>query len=418
MPVAWELRVRYNRAVVLWDPTYKPCLRPLEAFPVSDADGAAVGVYDRSGLSDVSLTLSGPALRVMGLMDGANTCEDIRRKFVASYGRPLSVETLQGMLEHLERAHMLEGSGFEAYYQSRLREYRSAGLRDMPHAAALGITGDSGDPFDEMLADAGPITLPSTVLGVVVPHLDYPRGRPCYVAAYGILRERPTPDRVVILGTNHFGRSTSVVATANDFVTPLGKTRTDAALLERLEVQCSGLRACELDHLREHSIELQVIWLQHLFGPDSFEMVPVLCPDPCGQTGTVSYEESGIDLRDFALALGELIRDDGRDTLIVAGADFSHVGPAFGDERPLDDVFLEEVRQRDKRALDKLAVNDPTAFLRCVAEEENVTRICSAGCVFALSIMLPQATGTVLQYHQAVDQASQTCVTCAAVAFT
>lgn len=416
--MACELRVRYNRAVVPWDPTDRPCLRPLEAFPIPDGDGGTVGVRDRSGLSDVALTLSEPALHVMVLMDGANTCEDIRRKFLASHGQALSAETLQRMLEHLERAHLLEGPGFEVYYLSCLKEYRSAGLRDMPHAAALGIADDSGDPFDEMLAEAEAVAPPATVLGVVAPHLDYTRGKPCYAAAYGILRKRPAPDRVVILGTNHFGQSMSVVATANDFVTPLGTTRIDVAFLERLEAQCGGLRACELDHLREHSIELQVVWLQYLFGPDSFEMVPFLCPDPCGPTGTESCKESGTDLGDFALALGELIRDDGRDTLIVAGADLSHVGPAFGDERPLDDAFLEEVRQRDKRALDKLAVNDPTAFLRCVGEEENATRICSAGCIFALSTTLPQATGTVLRYHQAADQVSQTCVTCAAVAFT
>jgi len=375
-------------------------------------------VRDRSGLSDVGLTLSEAALHVMVLMDGANTCENIRQWFSTSCGQTLSMDTLQSMLEHLEQAHLLEGPGFEEFYRSRLEEYRSAGVRDMPHAAAVGIVDDSGDFFDRMLAGVEPVTLPSSIRGLVAPHLDYQRGRPCYAAAYATLRQRTAPDRVIILGTNHFGRSTSVVATAGDFSTPLGTTRIDMAFLERLEARCGNLRTYELDHVREHSIELQVVWIQYLFGTDSFEIVPLLCSDPCGPTGTAPCDGNGVDLRSFAENLGELIDDDRRDTLIVAGADLSHVGAQFGDERGLDDGFLDEVRQRDRRALREIEVNAPAAFLSCVAEGGNTTRICSAGCLFALSTALPRATGTIMRYHQAVDEPTQTCVTCAAVAFT
>jgi AmmeMemoRadiSam system protein B len=126
----------------------------------------------------------------------------------------------------------------------------------------------------------------------------------------------------------------------------------------------------------------------------------------------------GVALREFASALAELVRDDAGDTLIVAGADLSHVGVQFGDERPLDDTFLEEVRQRDRRALDYLEVRDGEGFLRSVAEQDNPTRVCSAGCIFVLATAMHDASASVLHYHQAVDTSSQTCVTCAAVAFT
>lgn len=406
---------------MVWDPTLRPCLRPLQAFPLPDGDGAAVaGIRDQSGLSDVILTLSEPALRIMALMDGTNTCEDIRRKFLACSGRALPTDTLQLMLEQLGRANFLEGPGFESYYQSRMDEYRTKGTREMPHAAALRVDG-SGDLFDEMLtsvpADGG-LVLPGRVIGLVAPHLDYPRGKACYAAAYATLRNRSTPDRVVILGTNHFGRSTSVVATTSDFATPLGTTHTDVAFLELLEERCGNLRTYELDHLPEHSVELQLAWLQHFFGAGSFEMVPFLCPDPCGPTGTAPSDGNGVDLREFALALGELIRDDRRDTMVIAGADLSHVGAAFGDKRTLDESFLDEVRRHDRRVLEHVSTPDPGCLLRCIAEQNNHTRICSAGCIFVLMTALPDAVAAVLGYHQAADQSSQTCVTCAAVAFT
>ena len=403
---------------MLWDPTFKPRLRPLEALPVPDGHGPGIAIHDRSGLSEGVLNLSEAALQVVALMDGANTCEDIRRKFNASFGSVLPIDTFQSMLEQLERAHFLEGTSFEAYYQTRQEAYRTAGLRPMPHAAEHGIVDDSGSLFDEMLDSLELPPLPGRVKGLVAPHLDYQRGEPCYAAAYGTLRNRPAPDRVIILGTNHFGRSTSVVATGCAFSTPLGTVRADMAFLEQLEAQCGHLRTCELDHAREHSVELQVAWLQHLFRAHSFEVVPLLCPDPCGPTGTAPLNGDGVDLRDFALAMRELVADDPHDTLFVAGADLSHVGAAFSDQRPLDDAFLEEVRQRDRRALDKLEINDPAGFLEYIAGGNNATRVCSAGCIYVLATALPDATGTVLRYHQAVDQPSQTCVTCTAVALT
>ena len=51
-----------------------------------------------------------------------------------------------------------------------------------------------------------------------------------------------------------------------------------------------------------------------------------------------------------------------------------------------------------------------------MSEDENPTRVCSAGCIFALKAALPEAKAQVLRYHQAVDQESQAGVTCAAVA--
>lgn len=403
---------------VVLDPSFKPCLRPLEAFPIPDAEGvgAKVAVRDRCQLSDVTLTLSKPAFHVLTLMDSMNSCADIQRLFEDRYLQPLAPDTLQTMLDHLEEAHLLEGDAFDAHYASLVADYRAGNVRHMPNAEGLGVTAD-GAVFEEMLRAAGPSTFPKPIRGIVAPHLDYPRGSPCYAAAYGALRGRATPDRVVVLGTNHFGRSLSVTATGCDFATPLGTTRADRALLERIESRCGDLRRFELDHVHEHSIELQVAWLQHLFGAEKFEMLAFLCPDPCGSTGTAPPDGDGVDLRTFAEVLGELIRADEADTLIVAGADLSHIGAAFGDERPLDEAFLGEVERGDRTALKRLVEGDAIGFVGQVAEDGNVTRVCSAGCIFALATALSDAKAQLLGYHQAVDQSSQTGVTCAAVAF-
>ena len=404
-------------------PDCKPKLRPVE--PVPGHEPGTIGVRDpcfAAGGSQVVLSLTEPAFFILALLDGEHSLTDVQREFQQRYKQPLSMDTLTDMVTHLENSLLLEGARFEGHYEDLLREYRAAPNRPMHSAAQLGLDGAAQEMFREILSGASPVTadpLHADIMALIAPHLDYPRGRPCYAGAYAALAGREPPARFVILGTNHFGLGgrSSVVATGQDFATPLGTTATDRAFLERLEARCGDLRRHEYDHLGEHSIELQVCWLQHLFGGESFKMVAFLCPDPCGPTGTAPFDGQGIDLVGFGRSLGQAIAEDEESTIVIASADFSHVGGFFGDQRRLDDEFLAEVRQRDQAVLQRIVQGDAAAFRACVAEDENPTRICSAGCMFTLLTALPDAKATILEYHQAVEQSVQNCVTCAAVVF-
>lgn len=401
---------------MLFNPTYRPRLRPVEAFAAADGVSAPIGIRDHSGLSGV-LTVSRAAMFLITRMDGRSTVTELASTFIEETGHPITVEQVWSVVEKLNAAWLLEGPGFEAHYESLTREYRALGVRPMLHSAALHAEGGEA-LFRRLLAESPPSPHTGRALGLVVPHLDYPRGAPCYAAGYACLPDRAPPGRVIVLGTNHFGRSSCVVTTANSFETPFGVTLTDLAFVERIESECGSLRRFEFDHAREHSVELQVAWLQHLLGADRFKLVAFLCPDPCGPTGTAPRDGEGVDLATFSRTLGRLIEDDPVDTLLVAGADFSHVGQAFGDESFLDDAMLERVAARDRQALEWLEVGQPRRFVDCLAADDNSTRVCSAGCLFAIASALPTARATRLAYHQAVDHSSQTCVTCAAVVYT
>jgi AmmeMemoRadiSam system protein B len=241
---------------------------------------------------------------------------------------------------------------------------------------------------------------------------------PCYGEGYSLLRSAEPPRRVVVLGTNHFGRSRSVVATRKDFQTPWGALRTDRDFLARLEAECGGsLMPYELDHLQEHSVELHAVWLHHLLG-DAVRIVPFLCPDPSGPRGTAAGDPEGVDLRQFALALGELVRRDPEPTLILASADLSHVGGYFGDDRALDERFLAEVRETDEAGLAWIDRNDPEGYRAHMARTQNPTRVCSAGCLYAAMVALgPEAEAVRLRYHQAVTPEVHNAVSCAAYGF-
>jgi len=399
-----------------WDPTYQPVLRPVEAFRWDSQDGDAVGLRDVTGLSEVVLSMSEPVLVALSMMDGTSTCQQIQQHFQEETGQPLSNDTFQSLINHLQEAHFLEGPDFEAHYQTLVDNYRAQDARQMHSAASLGID-DTGQVFKDMLTTPTGEVASIKVRGIVAPHLDYPRGKPCYTAAYSALSRRVAPDRVIILGTNHFGRSQSVVATGKAFQTPLGRTPTDTKFLDRIEKKCGSLRTYELDHAQEHSVELQVAWLQFLYGADTFEMVPFLCPDPTAQMCHDHDGDEWVELTDFAQVLRDELELDAADTLIVAGADMSHVGAAFGDENQLTEEFLASVERKDRESLENLLAGHSETFVHTVAQDGNHTRVCSAGCMSVISRVLKDAQVSLLGYHQAVDQSTQTCVTCSALLF-
>ncbi len=397
----------------------KPRLRPVEVQRHPDDAENMVLLRDPSALADEVLSMSLPALRVVSLMDGQRTCDQIREEFHEQTGQTLPSETLGNLLEALEESHFLEGAAFDEFYDNLVREYHNAPTRPMNPNQGLGLNGDDlHQGLEQMFAWQKNGQSRRPIAGLIAPHLDYPRGQPCYQEAYAALAGQTHIERFVILGTNHFGRSTSVVATAKDFETPLGVSAVDLPFLEQIEQGCrQSIRKYEFDHRREHSLELQVLLLQHLFSSDAFRIVPVICPSPCGPTGTAPFDGDGVDLKDFAEALGNLIREDDTPTCIIAGADLSHVGRFFGDTADLSDELLSNVRKRDESALAHVQTNDPESFRQSVAAADNPTRICSAGCIYALMTALPEIKPRLLKYHQAVDHEAQCAVTCSAAVF-
>ncbi len=402
----------------VYDGTAKPQIRPVEAYPVEQDGQTGFVLVDPSGWAEASITVNREALFLLGMLDGTHSLDDVRAGYLNRFKQEMPTETLASIVEGLRQARLLGGADFQEYYNELLQAYRASPTRIVQYAQSFESPEELKASIADMLAQTDElIERKGNVRGIVAPHLDYPRGGPCYAAAYRHLANLDAPKRVVILGTNHFGMSAAVSATGKAFESPYGITTIDLEFLGRLEARCGDLRSHELDHAREHSIELQVLICQHLWGSDAFEIFPVLCPDPCGPTGTAPWSGDGVDLADFASALRDELRGNSGESLVIAGADLSHFGREFGDERVLDDAFCEEVATRDREALDQLAGNGSDDFVQMVARDNNPTRVCSAGCIYTAMTALDDAKVDVLRYHQTVDSETQTAVSCAAAVF-
>lgn len=392
---------------------FLPALRGVDITPFRGEDGAAMfALRDNSGLAPQPLAVTPAGYFILAHLDGENRVADVQAAFVRQFGAHISDAQIGELVAALDEALFLETPRFQTAYAARREAYGRADARD---------NRSRWQPGQELLQEitpliCGPAATARGLRGVIAPHLDYARGGPCYRAAYSLLRQHPA-ERYVILGTNHFGRTRSVVATRKDFVTPLGRVATDRTFIDAIEATLEGsICGGELDHDAEHSVELQVHLLQACFPQRAFSIVPVLCPDPCGATGTAPSDGQGPDLGAFADAVRDCIAADSRSTLLIAGADFSHVGRRFGDANATTGAFLARVSAYDRGLLDLLAARREEDFVARVREAENRTRICSVGCVYALLRAAPGARCEILEYHQAVDFAAETHVTCAAAA--
>lgn len=397
----------------------RPRLRPsIDVMPVKQDGDQMLVLYDAAGLARGNLALTPAAFAIATMMDGENTLDDICARFHREVGQALPPARLVELLTELERHGMLEGPTFEAQYDEQVRAYRATPTR-IAGSLAEADAGRLGSDLRDLVSEGTAVADGRAVVGLIAPHLDYARGEPCYAEAYAQLAGPEDIERFVILGTNHFGRSAASVVTRKSFETPLGVVDVDTDLIDALEAGCGeDLSRYELDHVHEHSVELQVAVLQALYGDRRFRIVPILCPDVAGPTGLVPRDGNGVSLDVFADALAAEIRESQGRTCVIAGADLSHVGRRFGDDCDLDDAFLNQVEAEDRRLLGLIERGDADGFVKRLQSTENVHRVCSSGTIYVLLRVLTGASVRLLRYAQAITEDQHTGVSCAAVVLT
>ncbi len=145
-------------------------------------------------------------------------------------------------------------------------------------------------------------------IGAVVPHAGYIYSGPIAAHAYRAL-STVSPEHIVVAGPNHTGYGAAVSVWPDGvWETPLGHVPVDSELTSRI-VDRSDYAVPDYDaHIFEHSVEVQLPFLQRVYG--SFSFVPI----------TMMYQEPDA-AEDLARALPENV-------LFIASSDFSHYVPA------------------------------------------------------------------------------------------
>ena len=429
----------------------RPRLRPVRGFPAQFGNQMALGLADARQISEKVVFTVPAAQFILPLMDGQKSLDEITQ----AVGRGLTRESLEHLVAQLDDAGLLFGPSFDAIVAKMRADFDASPI--LPPATTATLIDsiaqhDAGDQFEKMsadektamgskklravmdewmaaaLKDAARPSVDGLPKAIVAPHLDYQRGWLNYASAYGRLRVADRPDRVIILGTNHFGEATGVCGCDKGYETAFGTCELDRDLLNALQANLGPENAEKMlknryDHEREHSIELQIPWIQHVFGPDESGKFPkvfgALIHDPSVNEG-LSYEGTGLALDPFVEAMRKTIDALPGRTLIVSSADLSHVGPAFGPtyghNGPLSGEAQEVVNARnqvfahDREMVTLLAENKPDELVAAMAWQQNPTRWCSVGNLVATMRIARPSKVDLFNYAAAMDPEGNTMV--------
>jgi AmmeMemoRadiSam system protein B len=226
------------------------------------------------------------------------------------------------------------------------------------------------------LSPRGPGKLPSIardtprVLGVVVPHAGYVYSGAIASHSYYTLASHGFAETFIILGPNHTGMGSGVsVMTEGSWKTPFGTVALNGVIGKML--QKGIIDSDERAHAYEHSIEVQLPFLQYLAKGMSFDFVPVCMMMQDTQT---------------ALEVGEILasvlRKMKTNVTIIASSDFSHAGFNYQSMPPEGMRVDTYAEQQDRLAIEKILAMDPVGLIRTV-EDHDIT-MCGYGPVAAM----------------------------------
>lgn len=384
----------------------------LDFLPSPFEDKPGLVIRDPLHFSDATLIVPPALVECLDYFDGQHSALDLRAHLVRITGDVQAGDLEGNLLSALSTAGFLEDDNFEQRREEAERTFAEAPLRAPAHAG----TGYP-DEVDELRAIldgylAGAKSngaAKGRVLAIAAPHVSPFGGVDAYRAAYSALTAADAERTFVILGTSHYGHPERLGLTRKPFVTPYGETVTDTKLVEELEHKLGAAAVVEdCCHAIEHSIEFQVVFLQHLFGP-GVRILPVLCGSYLRSIYEGGLPEDDENVRRILGTLGEIgAREDGK-LLWVLGVDMAHMGQRYGDRITAiagrDEMA--EVEERDRARIQRMEAGDARGFWDLVQQKQDDLKWCGSAPIYTFLKAVPQARGELLGYQQwNIDEAS------------
>ena len=154
----------------------------------------------------------------------------------------------------------------------------------------------------------------NNIIGLLSPHAGYMYSGPVAANGFYKIALDGKPDTIIILGPNHrgFGEDISIMAEGK-WETPLGELEIDIDIAEKILKNSKIIRNDKKAHQFEHSIEVQLPFIQYIFGKN-IKFVPIC----------MTRQDINTDI-EIAQSICSSVAD--KDVLIVASSDFTHYEP-------------------------------------------------------------------------------------------
>ena len=374
-------------------------------IPSPAPDRPGLFIRDPYRYSDAMLVIPPPLIECLRCFDGQTTDLDLRSLLVRITGDLQVGELETHLVETLSSAGFLEDEIFAQMKADRERHFAEAPRREAAHAGGaypleLGELQQTMARY--MDGASGRPTRAGALCGIAAPHVSPEGGWQSYRAAYQVLGPELRDRTFVILATSHYGQPERFGLTRKPFVTPLGETATNAALVEWLEAHGGDAVVMEdYCHSFEHTVELQVIFLQHIYGPD-IRILPILCGQYAHSLYLGGTPEADPGVHRFLEALGEMAARQGDRLFWILGIDMAHMGVRYQDDFSAyaDRGLMAEVAERDRQRIARVVESDSGGFWNLVQENHDDLKWCGSAPLYTFLKALPAARGELLRYEQ------------------
>jgi MEMO1 family protein len=379
----------------------------LDFMPSPSPEDPGVFIRDPYRYSDAMLIVPPALVECLQCFDGSHSDLDLRAALTRITGRLETEEIARNLTETLAKAGFLEDETFDRMRQEKRRDFAEKAVREPSHAGSA----YPEDPLElrqtmtEYMGDGNGSSPTSGVDGlfaIAAPHVSPSGGWQSYQAAYRMLRPEHRDHTFVILATSHYGEPEKFGLTRKKFRTPLGESETDVRLVDWLAER--GGNAVEMEdycHSFEHTVELQIIFLQHVLGAN-VKVLPILCGSYARSLYRGGKPEDDDQVRRFLDALAELRDREGDRLFWILGVDMAHMGNRYQDdfEAIAGQGVMENVAGRDEERIARINALDATGFWDLVQERHDDLKWCGSAPFYTFLKIAPPARGELLRYEQ------------------
>lgn len=174
-----------------------------------------------------------------------------------------------------------------------------------------------------------------TARACLVPHAGYVYSGAIAGAVFGRIF---LPKKIILLGVRHFPRGEALaILSEGAWRTPLGDAPIDAELAAALRRECPMLREDSVAHSQEHSLEVELPFLQYL--DPGFSFVPIA-------VGTLHFDE----LMALGAGVARVLQSSGEEILVVTSSDLNHYEDDGATKRK-DELAIERLLKLDAQGL-------------------------------------------------------------------
>jgi AmmeMemoRadiSam system protein B len=380
----------------------------LDFMPSPAPEHPGLFIRDPYRYSEAMLVIPPALIECLDCFDGTHTSLDLRAALVRVTGELQTSEIEAQLVAALDEAGFLENETFEAMRDERQREFAAQPVREPAHAgSAYPTEKEALIETMQRYAVGGPSRVSALhnnakVMGIAAPHVSPEGGWESYRDAYSVLGPEHRDRTFVVLATSHYGTPERFGLTRKPFRTPMGDAPTDTRLVDWLAARAP--EAVEMEdfcHSFEHTVELQLIFLQHALGP-GVRILPILCGSFARSIYKGGKPEDDDKVKAFLEALGELREREGDKLFWIMGVDMAHMGARYQDSFAARAGVgpMAEVDARDRRRIECINAGDAYGFWNLVQENHDDLKWCGSSPFYTFLKTAPDVRGELLRYEQ------------------